>query len=156
MRRQHWIPSSPRTVNLVVIALPLWCCYCISGIEDIENICISLFTVLVQVVLYKYYILPYSCPSARRQRQLPSPSSYCSSSDGWYLIISWTFNNRELFLLLFTTNLFGLAIQRRVSSKEVNGAGILTTKKRFDLFVDTVGERSNLREHGLMTNCYLW
>ena len=37
-----------------------------------------------------------------------------------------TFNNQELFVLLFTTNLFGLAIQRRVSSKEV----VPTRKKR--------------------------
>jgi len=102
-----------------------------------------------------YYFLRYAFPSPKRQRLLPLPPRNVTVTVLIAAAYQRTFNNRELFLLLFTTNLFGLAIQRRVSSKEVNGAGILTTKKRFDPFVDTVGERSNLREHGLMTNCYL-
>ena len=95
-RRQRRLPSPPR---------------------NLKNICICRLLYKYSTHTVLYCILRFACPAARRQRRLPSPPRTVV-----VLIAAAyqrTFNNRELFLLLFTTNLFGLAIQRRVSSKEV-------------------------------------
>jgi len=80
------------------------------------------FTVSVQIQ-YTYrtvlYFVFFFCPFVRRQCRLPLPPRNITVVILIDAAYQRTFNNRELFLLLFTTNLFGLAIQRRVSSKQV-------------------------------------
>jgi len=117
-RRQRWFPSLPCTVVVVVIASTLFRGR-ISSIKYIKNICICRLLYQYSTLTVLYYILCYACSSARLQRLLPLPPRNVTVVVLIAAAYQRTFNNRELFLLLFTTNLFGLAIQRRVSSKQV-------------------------------------
>jgi len=114
------IPSPPRTVAPPYREFDRYCnaAVTVPPVSTIsKNICICRLLYKYSTHTVLYCILRYACPSARRQHRLPSPP--CTVVVLIAAAYQRTFNNRELFLLLFTTNLFGLAIQRRVSSKQV-------------------------------------